>query len=172
MADTDLLTPGSGDEAGPQDVTRRTWIEPDTYFPDSVTICHGAREMKASMSVPRADLRALAFDFLGAGEPEPDDREALVSVFHGDACPEDPDDGEWCGCHTGHYERLADLALATIRRHPEPVEPSEDEIARACGDPGSILPRIKGESVPRWSARAVLALWPGRSVAEGGGERG
>lgn len=33
-----------------------------------------------------------------------------------------------------------------------------DAIARAIGDPGSVLPRIEGESVTRWSARAVEQL--------------
>ena len=33
-----------------------------------------------------------------------------------------------------------------------------DEIARAIGDPGSVLPRTEGESVTRWAARAVEAL--------------
>ena len=39
------------------------------------------------------------------------------------------------------------------------TEPSRlDEIARAIGDPGSVLPRAEGESVTRWSARAVEYL--------------
>ena len=39
------------------------------------------------------------------------------------------------------------------------TEPTRlDEIARAIGDPGSVLPRAEGESVTRWSARAVESL--------------
>lgn len=49
---------------------------------------------------------------------------------------------------------------------PATVKPSVEDVARACGDPGSVTPRREGESVPRWSARAVLALF------EGGDDRG
>ena len=35
---------------------------------------------------------------------------AIAAALHGDACPEDPDPGESCGC--GDYEREAEIALA------------------------------------------------------------
>lgn len=53
-----------------------------------------------------------------------------------------------------------------LAAHPPITLPSVEDVARACGDPGSVTPRREGESVPRWSARAVLALLPGRTEAE------
>lgn len=38
------------------------------------------------------------------------------------------------------------------------TEPATDLIARAIGDPGSVLPRNEGESVTRWAARAVESV--------------
>lgn len=39
------------------------------------------------------------------------------------------------------------------------AETLEDAIARAIGDPGSILDRYPEETVTRWSTRAVLSLF-------------
>lgn len=63
-------------------------------------------------------------------------------------------------------ERVADEVMKRGGSATVTSLPSVEDVARACGDPGSVTPRREGESVPRWSARAVLALLPGRSEAE------
>ena len=55
-----------------------------------------------------------------------------------------------------------DLQLAVPLWHAgtavlAPTDEQRDLVAQACGDPGSILPREPGESISRWSGRAVLA---------------
>ena len=41
--------------------------------------------------------------------------QAIAAALHGDACPEDPDPGESCGC--GDYEREAEIALSAAAPH-------------------------------------------------------
>lgn len=35
-----------------------------------------------------------------------------VAALHGDNCPDDPEPGQACDCDAGHYERLAETAVA------------------------------------------------------------
>lgn len=41
-------------------------------------------------------------------------RQAAVMILHSDQCPEDPDEGEDCGCDGGHYERTVDTVLDAL----------------------------------------------------------
>ena len=40
---------------------------------------------------------------------------AIAAALHGDACPDDPDPGESCGC--GDYERESEIALTAAAPH-------------------------------------------------------
>jgi hypothetical protein len=73
----------------------------------------------------------------------------------------------WGGrCSLEHMHHLMEIGCSqcTWRREPaaRPVggdtRESLREVARAISDPGAVTPRAEGESVSRWSARAVLAL--------------
>lgn len=60
-------------------------------------------------------------------------------------------------------DELAAAGYALI----EHVKPTADSVAQAIADPGSVVGmRREGESVARWSTRAVLELWPGKTEAE------
>ena len=52
---------------------------------------------------------------------------AIAAALHGDACPDDPDPGESCGC--GDYEREATTALTAATPHLRAAW--EQEMARA-----------------------------------------
>lgn len=74
------------------------------------------------------------------------------------------------GSRAGKTQALAEQVAEAVMERGGSANlttlPSVEDVARACGDPGSVTPRREGESVPRWSARAVLALLQGRSEAE------
>ena len=41
--------------------------------------------------------------------------EMIADALHGDECPEDPDEGELCGCDGNHYMRQGGIVLALLR---------------------------------------------------------
>ena len=41
--------------------------------------------------------------------------EMIAAALHGDECPDDPDEGESCGCDGDHYMRQGEIVLAMIR---------------------------------------------------------
>lgn len=61
---------------------------------------------------------------------------------------------------------FAEQALAVLTQVFAPDDAQRERIGQACGDPGSITPRVTywdaghliQESVSKWSARAVLAV--------------
>lgn len=56
------------------------------------------------------------------------------------------------------HDGLRDALVAAYRVDvPRPLL-DPDRVAQACGDPGSIVARQDGESLSRWSARAVMEL--------------
>ena len=97
--------------------------------------------------------------------------EAVATALHGDGCPEDPDEGESCAC--SDYLREARIAVAVVRDHL-PAKPHRDALAAAIRlrhrEMGSGVETVTVDDYE--SADAALALWPGRSEAEGGADRG
>lgn len=41
--------------------------------------------------------------------------EMIAEALHGDECPDDPDEGESCGCDGNHYMRQGEIVLALLR---------------------------------------------------------
>lgn len=41
--------------------------------------------------------------------------EMIAAALHGDECPDDPDEGEACGCDGSSYMRQGEVVLALIR---------------------------------------------------------
>ena len=41
--------------------------------------------------------------------------EMIAEALHSDECPEDPEEGELCGCDGNHYMRQGEIVLAFIR---------------------------------------------------------
>lgn len=41
-------------------------------------------------------------------------REKIAEVLHSDECPEDPDEGDSCGCDGNHYMRQGEIVLALL----------------------------------------------------------
>ena len=41
--------------------------------------------------------------------------EMIAAALHGDECPDDPDEGESCGCDGNHYMRQGGIVLALLR---------------------------------------------------------
>ena len=41
--------------------------------------------------------------------------EMIAEALHGDECPEDPDEGESCGCDGDHYMRQGEIVISLLR---------------------------------------------------------
>jgi len=138
---------------------------------------------------------------VGVGDslPEPDAREALLNSRAGLALLAEAwregastmlrstnahEDGPWAKPENPYSKALRAAPSASgpfsNRRHPEPVKPSREDVARALYLADAV-PNLASVAAPAWDntptyhavrgywldqADAVLALWPGRSVAE------
>lgn len=69
-----------------------------------------ARDDGGTYYVSSADLDKLT-------HPDPDAElvERVALALHADDCAEDPDEGDFCRCSLGEYERTARIALAVVR---------------------------------------------------------
>ena len=92
---------------------------------------------------------------------------AIAAALHGDACPDDPDPGESCGC--GDYEREATIALAAATPHlraawEQPIRGLCEAAIKRANDPLAAR-GFYGEAFPATVyAQDILDL------LEGGGE--
>ena len=81
---------------------------------------HDAR-VEAACKAYQAAQNADPYDFKGRMSAALAAADAVVTVemiaeaLHGDECPDDPDEGESCGCDGNHYMRQGGIVLALLR---------------------------------------------------------
>lgn len=164
MTDTDMLGPGSGDEAHEEACgTPHPYAGRPCTRPAGHSGGHGNDDQAWLRDTPEPDDHKALADAIDVG------LRALPPVIDGDV-----------DIPAGEAARLAVSAVvaAGFRRHPEPVKPRREDVARALyahrqsvGDfPDGFtawedLPELWRDE---WldAADAVLALWPGRSEAD------
>ena len=95
---------------------------------------------------------------------------AIAAALHGDACPDDPDPGESCGC--GDYEREAEIALTAAAPHLR-AEMADEILDDTPGSPLTrgyqrlMDPKPGEHPVRTWEAAVRVML---DTLLEGGAE--